>query len=351
MPADSSFLLRDILAKAFLFGFSIALAMLFGEIALRALGHRGVEMLDMSERVYQVDDPVLDWRYKPNREYSMGDVVYAFNSAGFRDIEHDIKKPRGVTRVVVIGDSVTVGYGVKAADIFASQVVRFLGDRFEVVNIAMSGTNSPQVVHLLEAEGLTYQPDVVVMNLVLNDCDFPTIYENSVAFRRSKDSQINLLGIRIDPRVKRLLKSSALVYFLNQHAERLIGGQDNPHGDYVHRIWNEPENREKISNSFERLAELKAIHGFDLLILIWPVIADFDDYAYASIHSWVAKEAEVRGIDVIDLLPSFAERGDHDTYYLSPNDYFHPNAKGHEVAAKVFQRWMNERTIPSRRGS
>jgi lysophospholipase L1-like esterase len=176
--------------------------------------------------------------------------VYGFNSAGFRDIEHEVAKPPQMTRVVVIGDSVTIGYGVNADETFTAHARRLLGAGFELVNIGMSGLNAPQVVHLLAVEGMRYRPDVVVMNFVLNDCDFYTRHKAAIEHTRRKDEEINLLGIKVDPRFKRLLKTSALVYFVNQRMEQLFGEEDVPHGDYVLRIWGMPENRQKISDLF-----------------------------------------------------------------------------------------------------
>jgi hypothetical protein len=99
----------------------------------------------------------------------------------------------------------------------------------------------------------------------------------------------------------------------------------------------------KVSDSFDRLSELRDANDFDVVILIWPVISSFDDYAYSEIHSWVQAEARARRLDVIDLLPAMAKAGDYLSYQLSPNDYIHPNGKGHEVGAAVFEDWVRGR--------
>ncbi len=334
---------RLLLFRLILLGMSLAFAAFVGEIGLRILGHRGVAMLDMSEQVRPVDDEIVDYRYIPNSEHWTGDVVYSINEAGFRDDAHEIEKPPGTTRVAVIGDSVTYGFGVQQDLIFSAEAGRRLGSDFELINIAMSGLNAPQVVHLLEAEGLRYDPDLVVMNFVLNDCDFFTRYRAALEFTRAKDGEIGLLGITIDPRIKRAIKASALVYFLSQQAERLFGTEDVSHGDYVLSIWDDEGNRALVSDALDRFAALRAEHGFEPVILIWPVIAEFDGYAYQEIHDWIVAEGRARGLDVIDLLPPFAEEAAHDAYYLSPNDYFHPNAKGHAVGAGVFEAWARAR--------
>ena len=53
-------------------------------------------------------------------------------SAGFRDAEHAVLKPVHITRIVVVGDSVTEGSGVKQEESFTSYVQALLGLRFEI---------------------------------------------------------------------------------------------------------------------------------------------------------------------------------------------------------------------------
>jgi hypothetical protein len=56
-----------------------------------------------------VDDPVLNWRFIPNSRFQQGKIVNQYNSMGFRGEDHPIARRPGITRIVVIGDSVTEG--------------------------------------------------------------------------------------------------------------------------------------------------------------------------------------------------------------------------------------------------
>ena len=134
--------------KEFLLGTLVVTAVLivtavFLEVGLRILGYGGApESLITNMQV--VDDPILDWRYKPNTQSQWGKVAYEYNSIGFRGENHVIEKPAGVVRIVVIGDSVTEGYGVEWHDVFASNVQANLGAGYEVVSLGMGGLNTPQ---------------------------------------------------------------------------------------------------------------------------------------------------------------------------------------------------------------
>ncbi len=287
-----------------------------------------------------VDDPVVDYRYKSNAKRWIGDVVYTYNQAGYRDVNHEEAKPAAIERIVVVGDSVTDGYGVKTGEMFSRKIQALLGDEFEVITIAMGGLNTPQEIHLLEKDGLRYEPDLVVLNFILNDCDFYSRLQPAVEYNQAKDSEIGLLGgIRINPALKRWLKSSALIYFVKERVEELVTrAPEGETEDYVRRIWSQQENRQKILRGFDHLAELQREHGFEAVVLVWPVLVRLDSYPYQDIHDWVVARAAERGLQAIDLAEDYAPV-DTDKLKLTPEDVFHPNARGHEIAANRFMQW------------
>jgi hypothetical protein len=142
-----------------------------------------------------------------------------------------------------------------------------------VINIAASGLNTPQEVHLLEREGLLYKPDLVVLNFILNDCDFYSTFKGAQRYQAEKDSKIGILNLPINPRLKRLFKSSALIYFVKERVEDLKGRlQGIEETDYFTTIWGKDENLQRIVSGFDELARLGKEAPFDVLVIIWPLI-------------------------------------------------------------------------------
>jgi lysophospholipase L1-like esterase len=330
---------KDGKGSLLLLGVSLCLSIICAEMILRLLGHYG-EPVSFISNSRLVDDPILDWRYLRNSELRIGGVVYQYNRSGFRDVDHEVKKLPGVRRIVVLGDSVTEGYGVAWKYVFAHRLQSELGDHFEVINIAMGGLNTPQEVHLFEQEGLPYRPDLVVMNFVLNDADFFTKFGAARRYQMEKDAHIGLLlNMPVHPWVKRFLKSSALVYFVKGSVEnlkgRLLGVEDS---DYYSRLWGKPENRRKITAGFHKLAELQRKGRFEVLVLIWPLLTEFKHYRFELIHQWVTDEAINAGLKVFDLLPEFTKLS-YRELQVTAEDNVHPNALGHEVGAKAFNTW------------
>lgn len=324
--------------SVFLLFLSISVCALAGEIILRVLGYHGAPLASLRNN-HPVDDEVLDWRYMPNSEYRVGRISYTYNSAGFRDVNHAVNKLRETLRIVVVGDSVTEGYGVQWKAVFSKVIQSELGSGYEVINIGMGGLNTPQEVHLLEQEGLAYEPDLVVLNFVLNDCDFYSSYQAAKRYNLKKDSRIGLLNLPVNPRVKQVLKSSALIYFVKERLENTKGrifGEDKV--DHFTRIWSKIENRLKVTSGFDKLKLLQDENNFDVLVIIWPLLTDYSSYRFKYIHEWVKKEAEKRAFSTIDLRPSFSKISYRDLQ-VTAEDNIHPNALGHKLAADVFLNW------------
>jgi lysophospholipase L1-like esterase len=342
--------IRPALGAVILLGVSIGVALVVAEVGLRLIGYRG-EPISRISNIYPVDDPVLDWRYVPNSEVRSGQVVYRYNAAGFRDMDHSVEKPSGVERILVLGDSVTEGYGVEWADVFARVLQSRLGQRHEVINIAAGGLNTPQEIHLLERVGAQYRPDLVVVNFVMNDVDFYTRYGAAQRAAEEGDSRIASLNIRIPPQVKRLLKSSAAIYLAKERVqslrETLFGGD---RGGYYDMLWASDQNRRKVTDGFAKLAELRRRHRFDVLVIIWPLITDYRSYRFDSIHAWVAGEATKMNFSVIDLFAPFSSRP-YRTLQVSAEDSVHPNALGHRLGVEAFLAWYRSRDQTPRTGA
>ena len=330
-------------ARRFLYStILLALSLLFSFVVcegiLRLLGYRGSPQ-SLIRNVYFVDDPILDWRRLPNSEYTEGPIDYKYNTFGFRDIDHTFLTPAHKQRIVVLGDSITEGYGVEWRSVFAPYIQSRLGDGFEVINIAASGLNTPQEIHLFSQTGLQCRPELLVLNFVLNDCDFYSNFKSGQKYAALKDSRIDLIGLSVDPGVKRVLKSSAFLYFVKQNLEDLIGRfRGIPKTDYYSEIWEKQENRKKITTGFDQLAALQKENGFDVLVIIWPLLTSYDTYRFQSIHQWVKDQAQKRDFSTIDLLAKFSSFP-YRKLQITSEDSTHPNALGHEIAAETFLAW------------
>ena len=98
------------------------------------------------------------------------------NSLGYRDVEHAIEAREGITRIVLVGDSVAFGWGIddprrRVGDLLEQALNRSVGSpRFEVVQGVRPDTHT---LHHIEAlrRLLVFQPRYVLLLYVFNDID------------------------------------------------------------------------------------------------------------------------------------------------------------------------------------
>lgn len=311
-----------------------------GETGLRLMGYKGAPE-SLIANIRAIDDPILNWRYVPDSEVQIGKIRYKYNKAGFRDIDHAVEKPPNIKRVLIVGDSATDAGAAEWDNMFSAQIQGGLGRSYEVIMLAMGGLNTPQEVHLLGKEGLVYKPDLVVLNFVLNDCDFYTEYNAIQHYRTGKDSVVGVLGISINPDFKRAIKSSALVYLVKQRFEHAIGlllGKEET--GYIESLWGVADNRQKVTDGFDQLRIMSKESSFPVLVIIWPVLTEFGHYKFESIHRWIREEAEKRGFQTLDLLPHFAKTSYRDLQ-VTAEDNIHPNDRGRKIGANALLDWFH----------
>lgn len=94
------------------------------------------------------------------------------NSMGWKDVEHQIEKPPGVLRILVLGDSHTYTL-VPIKNMYTRRLEKLMRkrgfDKLEVITIAMGAWGADQKLMALETEGLLYKPDIVIYQFAAND--------------------------------------------------------------------------------------------------------------------------------------------------------------------------------------
>lgn len=98
---------------------------------------------------------------------------YRTNSKGFRGTkEYEIVPPESCLRIVVQGDSVTLGYGVKDNETYSYLLQEMLnkdGFRAEVINMAVSGFGTAEEIIQFHEVAKKYKPDLVILGFFKND--------------------------------------------------------------------------------------------------------------------------------------------------------------------------------------
>jgi lysophospholipase L1-like esterase len=127
---------------------------------------------------FSAEDSVLGIRYVPGAVWRFRHpeyrVEYAINAAGFRDArQRPERKPPGVTRVLLLGDSFTFGQGVNYEDAWPVVAERLVDRRYpgrlDLVKAGVQGTDTRSQLILLRRLARHFDVDAVVLGFLIND--------------------------------------------------------------------------------------------------------------------------------------------------------------------------------------
>lgn len=144
-------------------------------------GRCGGEARDakFGEIVRPSDDPDLIFELKPGIDTCFKETRVQTNRTGHRaPREYARPKPEGTYRVLLLGDSQTFGHGVEYEATFGQRIELALQEQFpsvrvEVINSGVGGYNLYQEAAYLEHEGLSFEPDAILILFIGNDLELP----------------------------------------------------------------------------------------------------------------------------------------------------------------------------------
>jgi lysophospholipase L1-like esterase len=119
--------------------------------------------------------------------YYWHNILHVHNKSGMRRIEPFPPKSDRRFRIMIVGDSLTYGYGVREEETYPRQIEAALKTNFnvEVLNLGVNGKQSKEILEVVRKYTPTLQPDLIIYGVCLNDflpahvADYP----NNMAYR------------------------------------------------------------------------------------------------------------------------------------------------------------------------
>jgi hypothetical protein len=90
----------------------------------------------------------------------------------------------------------------------------------------------------------------------------------------------------------------------------------------------------RIRFALDRLRAMADRHGFQVVVVILPILDAVHARVYDAAYAIVRHEVERQGFTVLELADPFETRG-FDQLILDPLDYTHLNALGHRLTAEA----------------
>src|ERR1700751_1186103 len=325
----------SILPNVILLAFAILLGCVAMEVALRVIF---AHSLDFSMEMWKyavelkrpVANPELSFAHAPNRSAFLMGVPVSINSEGLRDREFSFEKPPDVYRVMMLGDSTTLGWGVKEEDTAAKFLERKLNanlpagyNRAEVMNAGVGNYDTVQEVTYYETIGWKFHPDLVVLVFFINDPEpVPTekkgfLIDRSylIAFATNRiDGVMRHAGVRPDWKT----------YYASLYDDNRPGFQ-------------------ACKKALVSLAASTRSHDAKLLVAILPELHQIngDSYPFKAAHQRIRGVMTAENVPVLELIDGLKDHGPEETLWVTPLDD-HPNAKANNLISDQLKQWVLE---------
>lgn len=276
-----------------------------------------------------IADPQLPFHHKPDRIGNYYGVEIKTNSGGLRNVELMIPKPIGIKRVLMLGDSFTLGWGVPFENTFSKRLEEKLHAKlkgYEVVNMGTGNYNSSMEVELFKRKGLLLEPDVVVLMYYVNDTE-PTPRIGSASYH--------------------LLKQFYLTAYVNSRLKQLemMNNGDDWLQEYYRKLYlPDTEGFRKGKESINELIRITSEKRIKLLIVNIPDLRRLRGYPFGFAKDLPQRLAAEGSIPFLDLLP-YLEKYDGETLWVSKEDA-HMNSLANSIVAEaIFNKLDSEKML------
>lgn len=271
--------------------------------------------------------------HRPSSRATLMGVDVSLNSLGNRGPERPLEKPASTKRVLILGSSITMGWGVPYEKVFSTVTEELLNTeepfgpevRFEMANAGIGNYNTHFQYELFKEQYPKLKPDMVVLHYFLSDV------------------QPRGMG-RDNP----ILKHSYLAAFFFDRWSRIrmrFTGEVKDLFTFYNDLYRDDsaawiQTRKEITEMREAAARDK----IPFLLMIVPDIHDLSPNSpYGPLYARMETAFQALGISTINTFQPFQERFGADVSQLwIQSDDPHPNASGHILMADILYRHLTQ---------
>jgi lysophospholipase L1-like esterase len=234
---------------------------------------------------------------------------------------------------MVIGDSFTFGKGVNLEETYAKQLERLLRDAnfsCEVMNCGVIGYVMWQNLEVLKRKALSYQPDLVILGVFLNDIgrSIPP-YKDPSDWKGSNPFEKRTPGV-----TDRFYTLNSLKNWIEERKKSI-----KPEGKtstWYKIMYGKMETRvySEFVDAMNEFVYTAKSAGSKVLVVMIPDAAQLHDRDRQSINRFVSDTCRRIGVPFVDTTPRFEQVEDPRPLYLFPLDP-HTSPEGHRLIAET----------------
>jgi len=313
--------MRRFVFPALLGAVTLVLSALFLEAAVRLVVDDGMQFdLEMWKYARDVKvvspNPSIGHEHGPNRKAHLMGVDVATSAQGLRDREFTLEPKPGTPRILMIGDSLTFGWGVPYEATFSKRIEKLYADtgrEVEVINTGVGNWNTVQEVTYFLTKAKEFKPNIVVLNYFVNDAE-PLPQNHAPSFLMRNCYACVFIAGRVDM-LRRLFFGGPSwdEYYLGLYDGGAAPG------------WL------AAKAAIKELADYCKVNSIKLIIANLPELHDVANYRFDAVTQLVKDAALENGAAFVDLLPAVRNEDSADLWVTPPDP--HPNAFANELLA------------------
>ena len=249
-------------------------------------------------------------------------VSYRFNSIGCRGKDYSMPRPNDTVRILVLGDSYTMGVGVHEEDTFANQLEKLLSNNatkqdsktsYQVINCGVNGFGTRDERSFYESSLSKYDPDIVLLVIGPDDV---------LSWSNLKNMRYNSASRNMNHRSPFLKRNYDDSYQKNH---------ENSFSDGMEEIL-------KLNSSIQE-------SGAKLSVVIFR---NTTDSSWDELADEIGKGLKESNIPVLDLGETFFRNNSHEELIVHKTDH-HPNEIAHRIAAREIYTFLEDQSLISDR--
>jgi hypothetical protein len=332
---------------------SITLTLAVAESVIRIVDPWS-ENVTLERPFFLEHDPELGWinkkseRGKGRAKPWLDETYIKINNNGLRGKEYPYIKPRGKTRVILLGDSITFGYGLNKEDTFAYMLQEKAPEKIEYINAGTIGYGTDQEYLFYKKEISKYEADFLVVLFSGGD-----VFDNTTSIRygankpyfKLVEGQLKLFNVPVPEKTsakdtllenkpigKFLFDSSALYRFLFFKFVDLNSIYDT--------TIKETDIFEGMKTTSAIISALKAETSRKSQMLIFVAIPQKDwlEQDFKTPHEGTLRTMAMAGVHVLDLWVPFKENLNEGLFLK--DDITHLTRRGNELVAREISRMI-----------
>lgn len=310
---------KNLVFSVVLIVISVALCLIGAEIVLRvknaSMTNYDIEMWRYANELKQKSpDPALDFDHVRSKSSLLQNTEIRVNEWGLRGPPVEPMPPDG-RRILFLGGSITLGWGVPEDETEEARLQRMLrdnGQKVQVLNGGVGNYNAERYVSRFFKELSDLNPTDIVVQYFLRDAEDLEPGGGNVFLRHSE------LAVTLWIAIHRLFDKSG-EHALEEHYRKVY--DPNQRGFVIMR------------DKLKELADYATAREIRIYLAMTPDVHNLIDYKFDYIHDAMRDIARSDGYTFIDLLPAMRGRPPQELFAM-PGDP-HPNTLGHKLMAEA----------------